>query len=524
MADKSITDLNVVPGSIDDSNTWFAVAQSGAAYKVSGHEFILALTVILDGHGGIKSITGPTTVGLVDTYTITYADDTYDTFEVTNGKGITGISKTGTSGLVDTYTITYNDGDTDTFTVTNGEKGDTGDAWYVWIRYSGSQPTQDSDMGTNPDNWMGIYSGTSSTAPTHYTDYDWFQIKGAKGDPGTPSTITSQSVTYQEGTSGTVAPSGTWTTTVPSVAQGNYLWTKNDITFNSGSPLTFYSVARMGVDGSGSVSSVNSVSPDGSGNVALDADDIPTDDNTSVQYKLHSKADQVIISGVESSSVASKAYSVGDYLILVGVLYKVTTDIASGGTIVTSGSGQNVNSVIVTDEIVSLGAELTLAENSITSYVVGNTNTTGETLNVGTFVWVKNHSVLSDGLYTVKTTAIVSGGSVVDTNMNAVSAGGLNDLKNSIGKNNFGNIVDITSYTSDKYTAPCDGYVAVYANGSSNVIQAFVYGANNGGNILRIRAARENRQCVLVKKGVKIKHDTSNDAGTGNEVLFIPIE
>jgi len=82
-------------------------------------------------------------------------------------------------------------------------------------------------------------------------------------------------------------------------------------------------------------------------------------------------------------------------------------------------------------KIKDLDAGLTLAEDSVTPYVVGNTNTTGSTLNPGTFVWVKNHSTLSDGLYTVKTTAIVSGGSVVDTNMEHADAGGLNNLKNS---------------------------------------------------------------------------------------------
>ena len=43
------------------------------------------------------------------------------------GNGITSIAKTGTSGLVDTYTITYTDETTSTFTVTNGEKGDPGE-------------------------------------------------------------------------------------------------------------------------------------------------------------------------------------------------------------------------------------------------------------------------------------------------------------------------------------------------------------------------------------------------------------
>ena len=39
------------------------------------------------------------------------------------GKGIQSITKTGTVGLVDTYTITYSDGTTSSFTVTNGSSG-----------------------------------------------------------------------------------------------------------------------------------------------------------------------------------------------------------------------------------------------------------------------------------------------------------------------------------------------------------------------------------------------------------------
>lgn len=68
----------------------------------------------------IQSIDLTGTVGLVDTYTITYSDGTTSTFDVTNGNGIASVAKTGTAGLVDTYTITFQDGSTSTFTVTNG--------------------------------------------------------------------------------------------------------------------------------------------------------------------------------------------------------------------------------------------------------------------------------------------------------------------------------------------------------------------------------------------------------------------
>ena len=47
-----------------------------------------------------------------------------------------------------------------------------------------------------------------------------------------------------------------------------------------------YSVTRMGIDGSGSVRSVNDKSPSDSGNVTLTSDDIQTRGNTSVQDEL----------------------------------------------------------------------------------------------------------------------------------------------------------------------------------------------------------------------------------------------
>lgn len=267
MADKTIGDLNYAPGTVDDSNTLFVVQQSGAAYKLDGHTFILALTTILDGHGGVSSITytSPVSPSLDGTMTITLADGSETEVTVTNGKGISSIAKTGTSGLVDTYTITYNDSTSSTFTVTNGAKGDTGAAWYVWIKYAGSQPTQDSDMGNVPDNWMGIYSGTASSAPAHYTSYSWFQIKGATGDTGAAATITSTDIEYQQSISGTTVPTGSWSSSIPTVTQGNFLWTRTTIAFNSGSPIVFYSVSYVAVDGEGSPGSATPLVDSGSG-------------------------------------------------------------------------------------------------------------------------------------------------------------------------------------------------------------------------------------------------------------------
>ncbi len=86
--------------------------------------------------------------------------------------------------------------------------------------------------------------------------------------------VTGNSVTYQVGENGEDFPTGSWSSEIPNVPKGKFLWTKVCIQFDVGEPVFFYSVARMGMDGSGSVSSVNHVSPDPAGNVTLTAEKV----------------------------------------------------------------------------------------------------------------------------------------------------------------------------------------------------------------------------------------------------------
>ena len=309
MADKSISEL--VAATAVGSTDLFVLEQTGTAKKLTGQILENWLVSFADGHGGIHTFEKTGTSGLVDTYTITYADTTTSTITVTNGKSISSITQywavSESSSTVpslwhttrQTMTVTnkylwsymhyaYNDGTSyDTPYSVIGVYGDTGAQTYVWIKYAGIRPTSDADMGDTPDKWIGIYFGLSGTAPTSYTEYDWYQYKGEKGDTGDPSEVTAHSVTYLEGTSGTVVPEGSWTTTVPSVTPGNFLWTRTQLTFNYDTSLTSYSVSRFGIDGTGSVSSVNTISPDTNGNVSLTAANIPmTDDNISAQVRI----------------------------------------------------------------------------------------------------------------------------------------------------------------------------------------------------------------------------------------------
>ena len=283
MADKSIVQLNEAEKVYSDN--LFVLHQAGETKKLSGNTLKNWLLEIANSLGGISRIEKVSTSGLKDTYRIYYAKD----------------------------------GTTTDFTVTNGEKGDKGDNSYTWIRYTGTEPTESShSFGTEPDDWMGIYAGNSATAPTDYKQYSWFKIKGEKGETGDASSVTRKSVTYQVGSSGTTAPSGSWRQDVPPVPQGQFLWTKTDVTFNTDDTITWYSVSRMGIDGTGAVSTVCGVDPDSNGNVALTGAQIPQSNNdpTPISTALSGKQAKILTSGLlkgNGSGGVSAAVAGTDY-------------------------------------------------------------------------------------------------------------------------------------------------------------------------------------------------------------------
>lgn len=110
--------------------------------------------------GAVDTVVKTNTVGLVDTYTITYADATTSTFEVTNGingtDGTNGVihhntrtSGTGASGTTDTYTSYADAGETQsigTFDVYNGANG----AGTVASIVAGTNVTIDATDAANP--------------------------------------------------------------------------------------------------------------------------------------------------------------------------------------------------------------------------------------------------------------------------------------------------------------------------------------------------------------------------------------
>lgn len=77
---------------------------------------------------------------------------------------------------------------------------------------------------------------------------------GTNGQNGTSVTVKSTSVTYQVGTSGTTKPTGEWSTTIPSVGNGQYLWTKTVVTYSDNKSTEAYSVSYKGTNGANGTS------------------------------------------------------------------------------------------------------------------------------------------------------------------------------------------------------------------------------------------------------------------------------
>lgn len=290
MADKSIGDLVAVDQL--DGNTLLVCEQTGTAKQFSGGQLTSWLLTYVGGRGGISDIEHTGTSGLTKTYTIHYVNDdaTDTTFDVVDGRGISTLTweETGESGngRYHVGTFTYNDESESQISIRDGLKGDTGDQTYVHIRYSEDYPNSWSDTSDEPNNYIGIYTGTSADPPTTISSYDWFRFKGNTGIPGQDATIAARSVQYAVDGQGVDPPSSGWSGDIPQTSSGQWLWTKVSFRFSTeAQPIEFFTCARNGSNGLGSVSTVNDIDPV-DGNVTIGAGDINYEGAVSVEDKL----------------------------------------------------------------------------------------------------------------------------------------------------------------------------------------------------------------------------------------------
>lgn len=192
---------------------------NGVAYsKVS--ETGMASSINASGRYTVTNITTDTAMAI---YRATYKGVQIDkqVLVVKNKQGATGSPGVGVSSTK----ITYQAGVSGTATPTG-----------TW---SDSVPT----VSENQFLWTRtITTYTDNTSSTGYS----VSKMGGKGATGTG--VSNSAVTYASSTSGVTPPSN-WSTNIPTVVEGNYLWTRTILTFSDNTTNTSYSVAKQGVTG-----------------------------------------------------------------------------------------------------------------------------------------------------------------------------------------------------------------------------------------------------------------------------------
>ena len=108
-----------------------------------------------------------------------------------DGNGISSITKTATVGLVDTYTITYDDGGTETYQVTNGQNGSK---WYKGTAISGTGTSITGFPGVINDFYLNsvdgyVYTCTKTGGAQLPDAAEWDYVMTLTGGGGASITV-----------------------------------------------------------------------------------------------------------------------------------------------------------------------------------------------------------------------------------------------------------------------------------------------------------------------------------------------
>lgn len=182
----------------------------------------ITATTALKTNGSIEIpvIIGDLTINKVFSYAIAF----------TGAKGAAGSTGRGIKSAETTYQVGTSGTTAPTGTWSSDPVATTAAGQFLWTR----------TITTYTDNT----STTSYAVAAHGST-------GAKGDKGaTGKGIKGTDTAYQVGTSGTTAPTGTWSSSpVATTAAGQYLWTRTITTYTDNTTTTSYSVAAHGSKG-----------------------------------------------------------------------------------------------------------------------------------------------------------------------------------------------------------------------------------------------------------------------------------
>lgn len=184
--------------------------------------------------------------------------------------------------------------------------------------------------------WTKTVVNYSDGKSTQAYSVSYKGTNGTNGTNGTSVTVKSTSVTYQVSTSGTTAPTGTWQTEVPSVPNGQFLWTKTVVTYSDKKSTTSYSVSYKGTNGANGAPAISMSITSSNGTVFKN-------NSGSTVLTAH-----VYVGGVEQS--ITDAGVCGSYGTVKWYKAGVTDPVATGKTYTIS-AADVMNSVVITAQL-----------------------------------------------------------------------------------------------------------------------------------------------------------------------------
>lgn len=284
--------------------------------------------------------------------------------------------------------ITYTDDTTSTsYAVAkqgaDGTPGNDGDSSYLHVAYAKSADGSEGFSTTDPTgaSYLGTYTDHTQADSQDYRDYKWSMIRGAAGNG-----VSSSTVSYQAGTDGVNAPTGTWTSSIPEVPEGLYLWSRTIINFTDGGSQTIFSVSKQGAKGE--------AGSDGRGIVSI-----------TEEYYLSESATS-LVGG--SWSETRPTWQEGKYYWTRSVI-EYTTGLPTTTTpiCVSGSSGTSGRSVIDVDV-------LYYQSNSPTELIGGTWVTEAPSWVEGKYIWTRTMTTYSEGEPTITDPVSITGSKGAD--------------------------------------------------------------------------------------------------------------
>lgn len=381
-------------------------------------------------------------------------------------------------------------------TLSGGTWSDNAPSWvdgkYMWSRTKVTNAK--GEVSYEPS-----INGTCIAGATGATGKDG--INGKDGVNGKSITIKSKAIEYQASTSGTSAPTGTWTTTIPNVNKGSYLWTRTTVTYSDDTNTVSYSVAYRGTDGIDGTNGTNGTNgKDGKG-------------ITSITYYYATSTSQTAPSEANITSTTIPTLNATNKYLWQKEVIKFSDNTNKTSILLIAVYGDKGQTGATGKGVKSIVEQYYLSSSNTTQTGGDWSNTQPNWVN-GKYIWTRSHITWSDNT-TTDTTPILANGlnkaNSTATNAISMADSAKKDVQNT--NENLTNNYYTISQTNELVQTAEDGLVNAYTTtGGANIFVNTGLWFVNDNNDQNVNPYEDWKGKALRK--------SNDEASNGNSILL----